>query len=154
MRKPVEERFWKRGDKSPNEKGCWNWTGGKDRFGYGLIYYKGKRTVIPTHRLSFIIHNGEIPEGFFVLHACDNPACVNPAHLYPGTQLQNMREKAERKRWNWNGKAIKLNADQVRAIRLEYDSGNVTLKELGIKYKVTGQSISNIVRRKRWKNVL
>lgn len=79
-------RFMKKVKKSNN--GCWLWTGAKSRYGYFKSCGKSER----AHRYSWILFRGDIPDGMFVLHKCDNPLCVNPDHLFLGTQTDNMRD--------------------------------------------------------------
>jgi hypothetical protein len=78
-----------------NQK-CWIWHGSKNGDGYGCLSFMGKS--MGAHRASWLIHNGEIPEGKSVLHECDNPPCVNPAHLFLGTQGDNVRDCARKGR--------------------------------------------------------
>ena len=81
-----EERFWRKVDKSGE---CWEWTGSRSSEGWhGRMKWRGRMTM--THRIAWEIHFGHIPDGLFVLHACDNPPCVNPAHLMLGTHRANM----------------------------------------------------------------
>lgn len=91
----IEERFWKYVHKDEKDK-CWNWIGAKMSRGYGHLVYKGK--LIASHRYSFELHHGAISPGLFILHKCDNVACVNPNHLYAGTQKENIRDAITRGR--------------------------------------------------------
>jgi hypothetical protein len=91
--RPIAIRFWEKVDKPGGADACWLWTGTPDVNGYGKLWWfdhtnKGKF----AHRISWELHNGPIPDGLFVLHSCDNPPCVNPKHLFLGTQLDNMRD--------------------------------------------------------------
>ena len=87
MKTNLCERFWPNVEKSPN--GCWLWTGAKKRTGlpYGIIWVTNSPKV--SHRISWILHKGEIPKGLCVLHKCDTPPCVNPDHLFLGTRVEN-----------------------------------------------------------------
>lgn len=91
-----EERFWSRVKKTDN---CWIWIGDKTPEGYGRLRVCGKSVL--THRYSYELHHGPIPEDKFVLHSCpegDRPDCVNPEHLRLGTHIDNMRDMRERGR--------------------------------------------------------
>ena len=84
----AEDRLWSRVDRSGE---CWVWTGGTNGVGYGRVSDADGRTVL-THRLVYQLEVGPIPEGLWVLHHCDNPPCVNPAHLFLGTVGDNNRD--------------------------------------------------------------
>lgn len=77
------------------ENGCWQYKAVDPR-GYGYFDIKYKR--LRAHRYSFMIHHGKIPPGMVICHKCDNPSCVNPEHLFLGTQLDNMRDKMQKGR--------------------------------------------------------
>ncbi|NDC95747.1 HNH endonuclease [bacterium] len=87
-KKTREELFF---SKVLKTESCWIWTGFRFPFGYGNFYI-GKNKNISTHRYSYELHKGEIPEGMVVMHTCDNPPCVNPEHLVLGTQGDNLRD--------------------------------------------------------------
>jgi hypothetical protein len=76
--------------------GCWLWTAAHDRDGYGSIYVDGKKEQ--AHRVAYALFVGPVPEGDWVLHRCDTPACVNPDHLYLGTNKQNVADRENRGR--------------------------------------------------------
>lgn len=84
---PLPVRFWAKVAKSD---GCWEWTGPRLPRGYGVIRADGRQTY--AHRVSWLLHFGPIPDRAFVLHHCDNPPCVNPAHLWVGSQADNVRD--------------------------------------------------------------
>lgn len=87
----LEERFWKKVDRSGGPDACWTWTATRTRTGYGMFCVSLK--MVSSHRVSYSLANGPIPDGLCVLHRCDNPPCVNPGHLWLGTQLQNIADR-------------------------------------------------------------
>lgn len=154
--RPLEERFWAKVDKKGEDE-CWEWKAGKYKFGYGEFSYNGKPES--SHRISYILTHGSIPEGLFVLHRCNNPLCVNPRHLYIGTQFDNMKQKVNDGRCvcghssYWMILNSKLNWEIVNKIREEYTNDkNVTIRELSYRYNVPFGTVGGIVSNSRWKD--
>src|SRR5512137_174351 len=81
--------FWDRVNKNA-ENGCWEWTAYRDINGYGHITINQKESL--AHRKAWELTNGEIPTGMFLCHKCDNPSCVNPDHMFIGTQKENLND--------------------------------------------------------------
>jgi len=100
---PLQVRFWSFVNKTD---GCWIWTGSTNKKGYGQMS-QGKRGLRPlhVHRVSWEIHNGQIPDDQCVLHRCDNPACVRPDHLFLGTEKENTRDMMSKERGHWQRNA-------------------------------------------------
>ena len=122
------------------DSGCWMWVAGKDKLGYGRMWYEGRSER--AYRVAYMLYKGDIPDGMCVCHKCDTPACVNPEHLFLGTRADNfadMDAKGRRARGLNNGKA-KLSNEDVSQIFLSSDK-NV---DLATRYGVAPCTISNI----------
>jgi len=137
---------------------CWLWTAALDKDGYGKLRV-GDRKLL-AHRASWAIHNGPIPEGMCVLHRCDVKLCVNPAHLFLGTQADNMRDMTIKGRGVQHpappGEGhhfAKLTDAKVVEIRTLYAMGGVSQRALAKRFGVAYSSISDVLSRKHWAHV-
>lgn len=132
---------------------CWIWRGHVDDVGYGRFPYRGENKA---HRVSYVMHKGEIPEGHLVMHSCDNRQCVNPNHLSIGTQKENMQDMARKGRGKspaLNGEKnpmSKLTTDKVSAIRDLCANGH-TQSKVAKEFNVSPMTVSRIVRKELWK---
>ena len=132
---------------------CWEWTAAKDEDGYGFFWWKNKQ--VRAHRFSAEHFGGLSVGGIQVLHTCDNPSCVNPKHLFVGTNADNMRDKNEKGRQvRGEGchKAI-LKEKDVFAIRRSLSQG-VSRKVLRVKYGVSKSTILWVANGWSWKHLL
>ena len=130
--------------------GCFVWAGWVDAEGYGSICVEGKSTRV--HRFVYEQCVGAIPEGSVVRHTCDNPACINPAHLAIGTQYDNIQDKMRRgrqARGSSHGCAT-VTWDAIRSIRRLYMRG-VRQVQLAAQFGLHQTQISNIVTGKSWR---
>ena len=143
----IPTTFWDRVSPEPMS-GCWLWTGGQNRQGYGQVKVRGRQ--VPAHRVVLGLEDTSSP---CVLHKCDVPSCVNPSHLFLGTHKDNsvdMVKKGRSTRGERNSHA-KLTEDQVHAIRTTYAQGGITQAALSRQYGVTDVMISYIVNGKNWR---
>jgi hypothetical protein len=146
---------------------CWNWTRAINNKGYGVAYFLGRQTL--AHRLSYEVSIGPIPEGMFVLHRCDNPRCINPSHLFAGTQLDNVRDAMAKKRHVYPPKndhyrdkskqprgsknpASKLTEETAKEILIERLKGR-NFVDLGKEFGVDPSIIADLCRGATWKHV-
>lgn len=138
----IEDRFWAFVNvQSPDE--CWEWGGGRLVAGYGHFWALQK--THKAHRFSYALAHGPIPEGMCVCHTCDNPGCVNPGHLFLGTNADNMADKVRKGRQATGERhgRNKLTADDVENIRA--NRMNMRHKELAELYGVHRSTVSEIV---------
>ena len=129
---------------------CWEWTGSRDTKNYGRI---GGTNPIKAHRLSWELHNGPIPDGLCVLHKCDNPPCVNPAHLFIGTIADNNRDKMVKGRHRYSVGSqrshSKLTESDIPIIRAMEE----THTEIARLFGISRRNVGFIKDRKTWKHV-
>lgn len=146
----LEERFWANVAKAGDDQ-CWLWIASK-RGDYGQIVRSGKNGPWDlVHRLSWKMHFGEIPTGLFVLHRCDQPVCVNPSHLFLGTQAVNMADMAAKGRRAVGEKhgCAKLTNQEAQQIRLATGFHEAIAMRFGISRSTVGR----IKAGKSWKDM-
>lgn len=137
-------------DSSPDE--CWEWQSTRNNSGYGKFWLNGRTRL--AHRVSYELHKGEIPAGLAVRHTCDNPPCVNPAHLLVGTGKDNARDALERNRYRrgaTNGRA-KLTEQQVRDIKQCWILGE-TQVALARRFGVSRSAVQYLLSGRNWAHV-
>jgi hypothetical protein len=132
---------------------CWLWLGSRDGDGYGLVRIEG--STRRAHRVSWQETNGPIPPGKQILHSCDNPPCVNPNHLRPGTNLQNVQDAVSKGRntrlhGSANGLA-KLTENNARSIRAL--AGTVTQRALAERFGVSQKAVWLVIHQQGWTHV-
>jgi len=140
--KRILERFWKYVDRKSKDE-CWNWKG-KLYNGYGRFsMLKG----MGAYRASWIINIGPIPGGLYVLHKCNSRACVNPNHLYLGTQSDNMRDMIVQG-GGGVGRPSRLNSEDIRYIKELYSTGAFTHAFLAVMFGTKRVRITQIINSK------
>ena len=153
MQKSLLERFEEKYSPEPNS-GCWLWIGcigGQDE--RATIWCNG--TMAYAYRVSWELYRGKVPDGMQVLHHCDVPSCVNPDHLFVGTQSDNMQDCAKKKRVAPNpllgedSNLAKLSADDVREIRTKA----LPYQRYMEKFDINQTTVHQIQRRATWKHI-
>ncbi len=134
--------------------GCWLWTASLFQTGYGKIG-RGSRTddtkrVDGAHRVSWELHRGPIPSGIQVLHRCDVRCCVNPAHLFLGTQGDNIRDMMAKRRGPTGEAHGSAKLTDAQVIEIRALGGTMSQRKIGERFGVTQSNISAIVRKKTW----
>ena len=140
------------------ENGCWEWTGSHDSCGYGQIKIRRIRpSALGSHRVSYLHYNGDIPEEFCVCHKCDNPKCVNPEHLFVGTNLDNTRDMINKGRDRSGDHKGEANAysklKEKDVLEIVNSLSTMNNKQIAEIYDTTHANISLIRRGKSWTHV-
>jgi len=147
-----DERFWTHVEKL---EGCWNWKSSTSPFGHGM-FKLSKDNLVFAHRYSWCLFNGEIPDGMQVLHKCDNPRCVNPDHLFLGTQATNVQDMVNKGRAKGgsfrgsNNPKAKLTEGQVEEIKDRYEQGEAA-RLLYEEYGISKAHFYRIVNNTAWR---
>lgn len=136
--------------------GCWIWKAYKHKLGYGIIRVSGQN--YGAHRYSWLLFNGEIPKGLNVLHKCDVRYCVNPDHLFLGTQNDNVMDMIAKDRKSiitgenhWRSKLTQNQVDEIRIAYIKGSIGEFSTRGLARKYGVCQATIREILTNKIWK---
>lgn len=133
----------------PQTSGCWRWTGWL-RNGYGVIQVRRKRLI--AHRVSWEVHRGPIPAGLCVLHRCDNPACVNPEHLFLGTQADNNHDMATKGRAKppSGERHFRAKLTDAQVLEIARQPATETAPAVASRYGVNAETIRRIRRGERF----
>jgi len=139
------------------DTGCWEWTAAQNDPGYGRIRIED--TLRYAHRVSFRLYNGDLDDNEQVNHRCHNPRCINPDHLYSGTQQENIEDARERgtllesrARGPDHPRTV-LTEDDVREIRRLYKKTDHTQRSLASQFDVSKGAIQDILERKTWDHI-
>lgn len=156
-----QERFWRKVDKSGD---CWLWTSARDRAGYGVFTF-ADRHAEKAHRISWRLTHGTIPAGLFVCHHCDQPSCVNPAHLFLGTAADNNADMMRKGRYvpgsrqakslasrGSNNPRAKVTEEDVLRMR-ELRAAGWPAVRLAARYGLSKGMVHRILSRKCWAHI-
>lgn len=138
--------------------GCWEWMRARNNAGYGTLTVRGRRAY--AHRLAYQLAGNTLGPDDHVLHACDNPACINPDHLRAGTRSDNMQDAFRRGRlrtprvakFGSTNPAAKLDEATVRSIRRLLNQ-HWTQREIAERHGISQSQVSNIARDRQWRSV-
>lgn len=150
--------FWERVDQSGGPASCWEWTGPKHPAGYGIVErLTDDGHFRRAHRFAWYLANGPIPDGMYICHACDNPSCCNPAHLFLGTPVENVVDREQKGRGGrlsgTRHPNAKLSDNDVRIIRRMYAEGCAT-PEIARQFGISREHAWSVATRRDRQTVL
>jgi len=146
--KDLLKRFETKIERLP-ECGCWIWTGATDSNGYGS--FRGKNGTQPAHRAVYEFYIGSIPEDLNLCHRCDTPSCVNPYHMFPGTQKDNVQDSMNKKRLWRDG--VHKNASVTREDIKDIREDPRPVRKISHDYNISASEVGRIKRRERWSHL-
>ncbi len=147
---PIEQRFWPKVRKTD---GCWEWIAsqkGKPGKNYGIVTFRQR--FYGAHQVSWILANGEIPNGYYVCHKCDNRLCVRPDHLFLGTPTDNSQDCIKKGRFVAGGRR-KLTLEDARKIRAEKGAGEAT-SAIAKRYGLCFSHVWGVINNRCWKEAV
>lgn len=154
IRKPLEERFWPKVDKRGLDD-CWEWTGCRVTYGYGQIR-QGRRCgrKLLSHRVSWELHNSTIPTGMYVCHSCDNPPCVNPRHLFLGTNKDNQEDARRKGRRIFGERSPHAKLTDRKVIRMRrIRKTGLSQEKIAAMFSISLSQTQKILKGEKWKHV-
>lgn len=144
---PLAERLRMKSDRSDPD-GCWPWTAASCRDGYGYLRFEGRSQL--AHRLAYRIANGDFPDELKVCHTCDNPPCVNPSHLFLGTQADNTADMATKRRSTHGERSTSHLSEADVDLIHDLKARGATQRAIAARFGVNPSTVSRIVNGKRW----
>lgn len=146
--KSLLERFNQKYSPEPNS-GCWLWTGSVEIHGYGRI--ANNKKIYLAHRISYSLFKGFIGDKF-VLHHCDNPPCVNPDHLFLGTQLDNIKDRNSKNRQG-RGEKISSKLTEKDILKIRALKGKLTQVQIAKKFSLSVGHVHLILKKRSWRHI-
>lgn len=138
--------FWARVAKGEPDS-CWPWTSSRTSNGYGRFRFSRGRHR--AHRIAFLLSYGEAPEGVGVLHTCDNPPCCNPAHLFLGSQSENVRDMVNKGRCRAQYNAVKLSHEIVGELR-QLNAAGHSFNALAARFGIHRTTVARAATGRSW----
>lgn len=166
QRIPIEDRYWSKVDRSAGPDECWPWTAARLRGGYGMFWdgtylASGGPHTVSAHRWMYQHFIRPLTDTECVLHHCDNPPCVNLAHLFIGTHADNAADRQAKGRGGPGGGrspgeangSARLTSAQVLEMRALYAAGGITHRQLRARFQVSAGLVHAILSRKVWRHL-